>query len=67
MPKKDTKTADFGLVLSEKDKVKLGIDNSSFRKRMQRRLNKIRGNDAEDDNESFLIRYNYYSYNERRA
>ena len=66
MPKKVPHSR-FDAPLSDKDKVRLGIDNASFIKRMQARINKIRGNGESDGTENFLVRHNYYSGNENLA
>lgn len=48
----------FNRFLSDPEKKALGIDMSSFMKRMQARLNRIRG--CEDNStETFLMRHNY--------
>ena len=52
----------FNAPLSQKMKVKLGIDTASFMKRMKARLRKIRGNGEEDMSEAFLVKHNYYKY-----
>ncbi len=66
MPKKVPHSR-FDAPLSDKDKAELGIDNASFIKRMQARINKIRGNDESNGTENFLVRHNYYSANENLA
>ena len=57
----NNETNNFTTLLSEADKTRLGFDIPSFTKRMQIRLNKIRGNDS-SNNDTFLVRHNYNSF-----
>ena len=47
-----------GSVLTEQEKKSFGWDMSSFARRMEERLRKIRGEENGDD--SFLARHHYY-------
>lgn len=51
----------FNAFLSEKEKRMLGLDMPSFIKRMQNRLNKVRGIETDSSREGFLLRHNYYN------
>ncbi len=61
MERLDQENKSFTTLLSEKDKVRLGFDFPSFIKRMQIRLDKIRGNDSSSI-DTILIRHNHNTF-----
>ena len=54
----DQENNNFTTLLTEADKTRLGFDVPSFTKRMQIRLNKVRGSDS-INTDTFLVRHNY--------
>ncbi len=52
-------------LLSEAEKKEAGLDVRSFMNRMKKRINKVRG--TEEENNTFLLRYNYEAYARSQA